>query len=193
MIRPILFFILLSALAWQNASAREVERWSNNTQFLPQYCKDRAKGSSSSEWKKWRGTFGEAYIHIHHYCSGIYAEQQAKNTLNQNERNPWLGKVVSQMRYVSGACNKKCAIYPELHTRWAWALGEQGQTAEAIRHYQLAFQAKQNYAPAYAKLSELYIEVNQPDKARKTLQSGLKASPNSRMLKRRMEELGSVE
>ena len=203
MIRPTLFFVLLLAMAWQNSSAAGsertnknafgIERWGDNTHLLPQYCKDRVKGSQSPEWSKWRSTFGEAYIHIHHYCSGLFAEQKAKSSLNQRERDNWLGSVVSQMNYVSGACDTGCVIYPELHTRWGWALGEQGQTSAAIRHYQLAYKAKQNYAPAYARLSELYLDVNQPDEARKILELGLKASPNSRSLKRRLKKLGSSE
>lgn len=189
MIRPILFFVMLLAMAWQHSSAAEVERWHKNTQFLPQYCKDRAKGTQSPEWRKWGRTFGEVSLHIHHYCSGVFAEQKAKSTLNQRERDNWLGKVISQMRYVSSLCNAKCVIYPELHTRWGWALSEQGQTAEAIRHYQLAMQAKQNYSLAYARLSDLYVAANQPDEARKVLESGLEARPNSRSLKRRLEKL----
>ncbi len=191
MIRPTLFFILLLAMVWQNASAREVERWNKNTHLLPPYCKDIAKGSGSRERTKWSGTFGEVYIHMHHYCAGVFAEQQAKSALNKRERANQLGQVVSQMKYVSGSCNAGCVIYPELHTRWGWALGEQGQTAEAIKHYQLALQAKENYTPAYVRLSELYLEANQPDEARKTLESGLKASPNSRSLKKRLKELES--
>jgi tetratricopeptide (TPR) repeat protein len=191
MTRPTLLFILLLAMVWQNASAREVERWGNNTHLLPQYCKDRAKGSQSPEWAKWSGTFGEAFIHMHHYCAGIFAEQKAKSAPNQHERANWLVKVLSQMKYVSGSCNAGCAIYPELHTRWGWALGRQGQTAEAIKHYQLAFQAKKNYAPAYARLSEVYLEINQPDEARKVLEQGLENSPKSSMLKRRLKELDS--
>ena len=92
---------------------------------------------------------------------------------------------------MSGACNTECAIYPDLHTRWGWALGEQGRTAEAIGHYQLVFKAKPNFALAYARLSELYIEIDQPEDAREILESGLKASPNSRSLKRRLEKLES--
>jgi tetratricopeptide (TPR) repeat protein len=191
MTRPILFFVLLLALAWQNSSAREVEHWSKNTHLLPQYCKDRAKGNQSPEWTKWRGTFGEAFVHMHHYCSGIFAEKKARSVMNKHERANWLGQVVGQMKYVSGSCNAGCVIYPELHSRWGWALGKQGQTAGAIKHYQLALQAKENYTPAYVRLSELYLEANQPEEARKTLESGLKASPNSRTLKKRLKELGS--
>jgi tetratricopeptide (TPR) repeat protein len=130
---------------------------------------------------------------MHHYCSGIHAEQKAKNILNKGERAYWLGRVVHQRSYVSGSCNTGHVLYPELHTRWGWALSEQGQTAEAMQHYQLAIQAKRNYTLAYARLSELYLEVKQPDEARKVLESGLKASPNSRMLKKRLNKLDSSD
>lgn len=183
--RPIMFFILLSAMVWQNAAAAGGDGWHNNTHLLPSYCKDNATG----HFEKWRNTFGEAFIHMHHYCSGIFAEQKAKTTMDQRERAHWLGRVVHQMRYVSGSCNRGCVLYPELHTRWGWALSEQGQIAEAIQHYQLAYMEKPNYAPAYARLSELYLEANQPDKAREVLESGIKASPKSRMLKKRLKKL----
>ena len=187
--RPIIFFVLLLAMVWQNSSAAGRETWHKNANLLPQYCKDRAAGRD----EKWRNTFGEAYIHMHHYCSGVYAEQKAKSTLNQRERVNWLGKVVSQMRYVSSACNTGCVLYPELHTRWGWALSERGQTAEAVQHYQLALKAKRNYTLAYIRLSELYIKANQPDEARKILESGLQAKPNSNALKKRLKKLESSE
>jgi tetratricopeptide (TPR) repeat protein len=193
MMRTILICILVLTVTWQNSLADTLESWSKNTQLLPQYCKDRAKGSQSPEFSKWRNTFGDAYIHIHHYCSGIHAEQKAKNILNKGEKDYWLGRVLHQMKYVSGSCNKGHVLYPELHTRWGWALGEQGQVGEAIRHYQLAIQAKQNYTLAYARLSDLYIDLNQPDEARKILESGLKAKPDSRALKKRLKKLDSSE
>lgn len=191
MIRKILFIVPILAIIGVSASAADRETWRNNTQLLPQYCKDRAKGMQSSAFKKWRGTFGKAAIHIHHYCSGVYSEQQAKSALNKSERAYLLGEVVSQMRYMSSACDSKCALYPELHTRWGWALSEQGQIADAIKHYQLAIKAKQTYTPAYAKLSDLYLKANQRDEARKILEAGLKARPKSRSLSRRLKELGS--
>lgn len=183
--RPIMFFIVLLAIAWQNTTAAGQDGWHKGIHLLPQYCKDRATGG----FERWRSTFGDAYIHMHHYCSGIYAEQMAKSTINKQERASWLGRVVSQMQYVSASCNSRCVIYPELQTRWGWALGEQGQTAEAIQHYQLAIRAKKSYAPAYARWSELYLDIKQPEEARKVLELGLKASPNSKMLNRRLNEL----
>jgi tetratricopeptide (TPR) repeat protein len=97
------------------------------------------------------------------------------------------------MRYVGNHCSTGCVIYPELHSRLGWALAEQGKTAEAIQHYQLAIKAQPKYSQAYARLSDLYVELNQPDEARKVLESGLKAKPKSRMLQRRMQKLGEAD
>jgi tetratricopeptide (TPR) repeat protein len=193
-IRSSLFFVLLLALAvaWQNDSAASSD-WKKNTSLMPQYCKDLAKGNNSPEWTKWRSTFGESTIHMNHYCKGVFAEDRAKSIMDKNKRDYWLGILVHQMRYVSSSCKKKCVLYPDLHTRLGWALGEQGLTAEAIEHYQLAFKAKPDYALAYARLSELYLGIGQPEDARKILESGLKASPNSRALKRRLEKLESSD
>ena len=187
MMRTILIIIgLLSP--WHNLAA-EGGGWRQDTQLLPQYCKDRAKGKNSSEWAKWRKTFGNVSIHMHHYCSGIYAEKKAKSTINQQERNRWLEGVIGEMQYVGRHCNTRCVIYPELHTRQGWALGESGQVSEAIGQFQLAIKAKPKYTLAYARWSDLYVKIKQPGEARKVLEAGLKAKPESRMLQRRLEKL----
>jgi tetratricopeptide (TPR) repeat protein len=186
-----MFFVLLLAMALQNTTAVGGDGWHKDIHLLPQYCKDNAAGKGRFE--KWRSTFGEAYIHMHHYCAGVSAELKAKSTLNQQERVSALQRVVGQMRYVSSSCSTRCVLYPELHTRWGWALSELGQVGEAVQHYQLAIKAKRNYTPAYARLSELYLKSNQVDEARKILESGLKAKPNSSALKRRLKKLESSE
>ena len=187
--RILLFLVLQGILSWHISYAGG-EPWRSDTLMLPQYCKDRVQSKKDFE-KKWRSTFGEALIHIHHYCGGIYAEKKARIATDKGVRERLLGEVIHQMGYVSNHCNEHCVLYPELQTRWAWALGESGQVGEAIKHYQLAIQAKPKYTPAYARLSELYLELKKPEEARKILQQGLTASPKSSMLKRRLEELAS--
>jgi len=185
--RKILFFVFGISIPWHNLSAGEA--WRQNTQLLPPYCQDRAKGAQSAEFNKWRNTFGDAFIHMHHYCSGIYAEQQVRNTINKQEKQRMLRAVIAEMQYVSRHCSTRCVLYPELHSRWGWALGVSGQPVGAVEHFQLAIRAKPKYMPAYAKLSDIYIEINQPDEARRVLGEGLKAKPGSRMLQKRLKKL----
>ena len=187
MMRIFLFLVFGISIFWHNLAV--AEEWRQDTRLLPQYCKDRVKGISSPEFAKWRGTLGEAFIHTHHYCGGIYAEQKARITADQRERKRWLRSVKSEMQYVSRHCSAKCAFYPELHSRWGWALAEDKQLSEAIGHFQLAIQAKPEYTTPYARLSDVYLKLNQPDKARKVLEAGLKGKPGSRMLQRRLDKL----
>jgi len=100
-----------------------------------------------------------------------------------------LATVIGQMQYVERHCHTGCVLYPELHTRLGWALGESGQVSEAIEQLQLAIKAKPKYTLAYARLSDLYVKIKQPGEARKILEAGLKARPGSRTLQRRLDEL----
>lgn len=186
--RAILLIIIGLSVPWHNAAAESAE-WKQNTQLLPQYCKDRAMGSQSREFNKWRKVLGEAFIHMHHYCNGVYAEQKARTTIDKPQRNHWLATVIGEMQYVGNHCHTGCALYPELHSRLGWALGESGQVAEAIGQFQLVIRARPKHSLAYAQLSDLYVKIKQPDEARKVLEAGLKAKPGSRMLQRRLDEL----
>ena len=187
MMRIKLFLLFGISTLWLNLSA--AEEWRQDAQLLPQYCKDRAKGISSAEFIRWRGTLGGVYEHIHHYCSGMYAEKKASSTIDRQERKRWLRSVIGEMQYVSRHCPARCALYPELQSRWGWALAADGQPSEAISHFQLAIRAKPKYVPAYAKLSDVYLEINQPEEARRVLDDGLKAKPGSSMLQRRLQKL----
>ena len=179
------------SLSSNNLFGEEKERgeaWRRDTAMLPQYCKDRA-ANKELFIQKWGKTFGDATAHIHHYCGGVYAEQKARSTLNSGGRQGYLDTVIHQMGYVSGHCPSGCVLYPELHSRWGWALGEKGQVGEAIDHYKLALRKNPKYTIAYAQLSELYVKIELPDEARNILESGLKVKPNSRMLQRRLDKL----
>ena len=120
MMRIILFFVIGISIPWHSLMAASLD-WRQNTQTLPPYCKDRVKGINSAEFKRWKSTLGDAFIHAHHYCSAIFAEQKARSTVNQQERQRWLRTVLGEMQYVSNHCPARCALYPELHSRWGWA------------------------------------------------------------------------
>ncbi len=186
----LIIVILFTVQAWQSSMAGT--GWRQNTHLLPQYCKDRnLSAESPHNWKKWKKTFGSTFIHMHHYCQGVFAEYKFKGAIDKVQKDNWLREVTHQMEYVSKSCpaKNKCLLYPELHTRWAWALNKQGNIAQAIKHYQLAIQEKQDYIPAYTKLSKLYLKSDQAEEARKILELGLKANPNSRAIKRKLKKI----
>jgi hypothetical protein len=116
---------------------REEMSWrsGNNAKVLPQFCQDRLDREGA--WTKWRNHFGAVYEHVHHYCSGLYAEVKAKSALDERNRGAWLTALVSEMKYVARHCDPTCVLYADLHSRLAWAYRQQGKYPEAAKHMQL--------------------------------------------------------
>jgi len=175
-------------LSGQAAAAKE-DGWQQHLNQLPAYCAERAKPGGVNRKSKYPA-LRSVWIHMHHYCKGIYAEMKAKGMPNGRQRNNFLGVLNTQMAYVGRNCKRNnCVLYPELHTRWGWGLSESGQPGEAVKHYQAAIKARPNYTMAYAQLSDLYLKMDQPKEARRVLESGLKISPKSRRLQKRWKKL----
>ncbi len=180
MTRTILLLVVGLSIPWQNLVAGG-DSWRENSHLLPPFCKERAKGITHPRAPS-----------VHHYCEALFFEARARTAENQNSRNRLLQKAVAGMNsWAKKDCQSysRCVLYPDVHTRLGRALSKQGQTAEAIKHYELAIREKRNYTPAYAGMSDLYVELNQPDEARKVLEAGLKTRPGSRMLQRRIQDL----
>lgn len=128
-----LALLIALALVWPDVSAEDIEwRKGLNARLLPQYCQDRL--DEDGAWQQWRSHFGPLFIHMHHYCGGLYAEQKARTIFDKRKRAYWVREVIVQMRYVSRHCDTSCPLYDDLHRRWAWALSLQGNHAEAAQH-----------------------------------------------------------
>ena len=182
--------LLLAGSGWHAAEGGEA--WRSHTETLPSYCAYRVTPAGKANKAGRYPSLRPIWIHIHHYCAGIYAENQAKLALDPRQKKEYLANVVHQMDYVGEHCGRNCVLFPELHTRWGWALKEQGRIGDAVMHLQAAIKAKPDYTRAYAELADLYAETDQPELARKTLEEGLKHRPKSRMLKRRLERLDQL-
>ena len=64
-----------------------------------------------------------------------------------------------------------------------------GQAIEAMQMYHQAIKYNPKLAKSYAGLSDIYLDLDQVDEARKVLETGLKQVPKSKSLKRRVEKL----
>ena len=180
---------LILSSEWQAAHA-EGEAWRQHTETLPSYCAYRLTPAGKENKSNRYPALRSVWIHIHHYCAGIYAENQAKMSLDDRKKRQYLEQVIYQMNYVGKHCTPQCILYPELHTRLGWALKEMGKLVEATEQFHMAIKAKPDYAKAYAQLADLYADNHRVEDARRVLQKGLKVIPNSRSLKRRLDRLG---
>lgn len=134
---PIAALVLVALFA--SSSVAHADEWRKDAWMLPKYCQDRVDWSSpASPWHRWHSYFGEAAIHMSHYCRGVHGEIKAKQTVDRAKRSQYIDQALTEMAYVAPSCNERCVLYAELHRRWAWALTEQGKFAEALKHMKLA-------------------------------------------------------
>jgi len=63
------------------------------------------------------------------------------------------------------------------------------QKSEALQMYYQAIKYDPKHPQAYAGLSDIYLDLDQVEEARKVLETGLKQVPKSKSLKRRVEKL----
>lgn len=155
--------------------------------LLPPYCKAKMGPGNGlkvpeAEIQKWKQALGPGFMHVHHFCAGL-------NSLNSTSVAA-LRVVLKEFEYSQKHSPKDFPLQPKISVEKGKLLLRLNRSAEAVSEFQHAIMLKPNYAPAYAALSDYYAQYDQLiDKAKKTLEEGLKHSPNSKMLKRRLAKL----
>jgi tetratricopeptide (TPR) repeat protein len=168
--------------------------------MLPPYCKYTALfqthvpgGDDHAEYQHWYAIFGDTYRSMHHYCWGLMKTNRAL-LLSRNEqtRKFYLASSIQEFDYVLDRAPKDFVLNPEILTKKGENLLALGKTVNGIEALQRAIDAKADYWPPYATLSDFYRKIGERDKARAILDAGLAASPNVKALKRRREDLERV-
>ncbi|MDL1968656.1 MAG: hypothetical protein LWW97_08955 [Deltaproteobacteria bacterium] len=167
--------------------------------YLPPYCRCRAALNADKykhERKKWdpifarQGEKGKDWMHLHHYCYGLIM-------LNRHSRgvgkpSALLREAEAQINYVITHSNPKFILMPELHLKMGITQKLMGKDSKALQHFIQAIKLKKNYVPAYLHIISYYKEHHDLKNAIKTAKRGLKYSPKSNMLKKKLIEMQSL-
>lgn len=156
--------------------------------YLPKYCKAKLRyNNKHPESIKWKSVIGPNYIDVHHYCNALASLVRANRF--DNNRGYYLQGVLTELTYMIKAAKPGFVLLPEILVKRGKTFQIQKKMSEALSDYTNAIKLKPSYSPAYAALSDLHRELGEIKKAHDTLERGLKKSPNSKMLKRRLHKL----
>jgi tetratricopeptide (TPR) repeat protein len=169
--------------------------------LLPRYCmytlvfRDNVQGGNSpEEITRWTLLMGPGYNHVHHYCWGLmYTNRALLLVRDQQTRTHYLSNAVGEFEYVIQRVPRDFKLLPEILTRKGENLIRLERNAEGIEELERAIALKADYWPPYAAISDYYRSFGEPAKARKWLEEGLSASPNSHALTRRLAELDAQQ
>lgn len=154
---------------------------------LPAYCRARVLPQDHPEARNWASMLGEGWNHIHHYCLALQALDLARVSMSDRERQRAFSRAQGEIQYVVKRVSPNYPLMPELLLNRARAEHGSGNSGLAIVTLQDASARKPDYIAPYFELAEVYLQMNQPEEARKTLITGLAKNPNSRSLQRRLD------
>ncbi len=173
-----------------------VEPWkpsASELRALPRYCQDRFRYGASRKHPvvaRWYATFGDDFVHIHHYCAGINFLNRARRSFGDPKRRLFnYQRAVGNLGYIVTHVSSRFPLLPAAYYHRGQALEGLGRPADAVRDYMAAIEAKPGYPPPYVALSELHRRAGRLEEARAVLEKGLRANPRSRLLRRALARL----
>ncbi|NOR70192.1 MAG: hypothetical protein GQ532_10975 [Methylomarinum sp.] len=172
------FIILFTMLIFSKLSFAEYAVSRAEIMQMPPFCRGLSIQNFQADAKDLKKNITMPGEHTQHFCHGM------KAIVRKNYET-----AVQEFGYVQGHSTSQHVLLPATSLYKAEALGKSGKIAEALTEYNKAIQLKNTYVQAYKKLSEYYISLKQKDNAIETLKLGLKYSPNSKSLKKRLKAL----
>lgn len=158
---------------------------------LPAYCLARhgpKYGISvpESEINKWKRILGAGFLHVHHFCAGLNTLRILDRKIP--EKHELIG-VLGEFEYTQRHSPKDLPLLPRIHVEKGKLLLRLDRNGEAVREFLQAIKLKPDYTLPYAELSDYYEKNELTKDAINILEEGLKHSPNSKRLKRRLDKL----
>lgn len=145
---------------------------------MPPFCKGLSIGNFQDNAKQFKKNIKVPGQHTQHFCHGM------KSIIRKNYVS-----AVQEFNYVQGHSTEQHILIPATSLYKAEALGKLGKVSEALTEYNKAIQLKKTYTQAYSRLANYYLTLNKKDDALETIKLGLKYSPNSKSLKKRLQKL----
>lgn len=180
------FLLLIS----QNATA-EYAISASELKMMPPFCKGLSLANFQNNAKHLRRSMKVPGQHTQHFCHGMKALVRAQRAelRKSGSGKGFYGTAINEFDYVQSHSSKQHALIPATSLYKATALEKLGRQGEAIREYNKAISLKKKYPHAYSKLSDYYLKLGLKQEALETIKRGLKQSPKSKLLKRRLKKL----
>ena len=179
--------------------AHAVEEYTDaEAALLPNWCEFHRKGSTSDPMVaaklaafKREGCGGQ-----HHYCWGMATANRVlmPSTLGypslDRAKMTWeFEAAVGDLDYVIKHSKGTCSLIPDIHTKSGEWMTLVGRYDQAEKRFRKAIGVKNDFAPAYIGLSDLFEIREKPNDALAVLQAGIKANPQSTALKKKLSRL----
>lgn len=180
--------LILSLIFLPSVCFSEYPKSKDDYRLLPPFCKARASGSKSVDYKKWQRILGKDFLHVHHYCAGLHTLNKARRTRDKKDRNYLLKVANKHILYMDGHANSRFKLFPQIYSTRGEIYELLGNNPKAVHAYSKSINANKKFTRPYGKLADIYYKLGQKDLAVQTIKRGLKFKPKSKSLNRRLKK-----
>ena len=129
--------------------------------------------------------------HIHHYCWALISKQKYIRAHGKIQREFYFKQFMGDIDYVlTNTVDKTWPFFHVLLIEQASMMKMRGDYPNSLLKIDEALRFQPDYDKAYALKSDVYLAMGDKKKAIAMAQTGLEKDPRSRLLRRRLEQLG---
>jgi len=175
------------AVEWSEPNALEIK-------LLPNFCtvKYREHHGDGAALSEGRALMGPQFDNVHHYCNGL-------NFLNHYYRSQghdaatYLSLAINEFTYMVDHPKPNSPIGAQILLQRGIAYSIAKRYPEAINDLQRAVTLNPKLTQTYITLADNFEKIKARDKALEVVSEGLRQIPDSKVLKRRYDELGGKQ
>jgi len=129
--------------------------------------------------------------HLHHYCWALISKQRYFRANGKTQRDYYFKQFIGDIDYVlNNTADKSWPFFHVLLIEQASMMNIRGDYPRSLLKIDQALRSKPDYDKAYALKSDVLLAMGDKKKAIEVAQMGLEKDPRSRLLRRRLEQLG---
>jgi len=185
-----LYLLLFISLFFTNNVLADYPQTPKDYLLLPPYCKARASSYKTPNFQKWQKRLGKGFTDTHHYCAALHTLRLSQKVKGTSKRL-MLITVTKEIDYMESHVKPGYILFPHIYTTRAEAYIQLKQFVKAFEYFQKAIDTNPKFTKPYALLADFYLSTGNKKNARATLEDGLKHSPQSRQLNKRLKKLSN--
>lgn len=129
--------------------------------------------------------------HLHHYCWALISKQRYFRANGKTQRDFYYKQFIGDIDYVlNNTADKSWPFFHVLLVEQAGMMNIRGEYPNSLLKIDQALKSKPDYDKAHALRSDVFLGMGDKKKAIEAAQVGLEKDPRSRLLRRRLEQLG---
>lgn len=175
--------ILLLFLTISCPSARAINAIQDISELalLPTYCRGtqqiRTISGDTKPLEEYVAIYGEAFLHLQHYCWALSGENKLPKMRDENQRQSERISILGNIQYVLDRSPLNFSLLPEMYISKARILFKMDRDVEAIGVLFKLTQLRPDYGPAYDQLGDYYQRIGDKRSAIATYEQGILNSP----------------